>query len=125
MHIGTQPTGDKAKTSLKFTLASSGNPNILVRLKEADADVCSPSFLATGLTATPREFEIPLADFRKANDLSNDSTRNYAACDATNNPGSAVAMATFFRIEITDRKETTGTTNINATLSALNWVVAP
>lgn len=122
MHIGTQPTGDKANTSLKFTLASSGNPNILVRLKEVDPDVCSPSFLATGLTATPKEFEILLANFTRANDLSNDSTRDYAACDATNNPGTAVGMTTFFRIEITDRKQATGTTNINATLSALNWV---
>lgn len=125
MHIQTQPKGDRAKTSLKFTLASSGNPNILVRLKEADADVCSPSFVATGLSATPQEFTVSLADFKKANDLSRDSTRSYAACDAVNNPGTAIEMATFYRIEITDRKQTTGTTNINATLSTLNWVLAP
>ena len=125
MQVQSQPTGDRAKTSLNFTLASNGNPNILVRLKASDADECSPSFVATGLSATPQEFTVSLADFKKANDLSRDSTRSYAACDAVNNPGTAIEMATFYRIEITDRKQTTGTTNINATLSTLNWVLAP
>jgi hypothetical protein len=121
-----QPPGDKAKTSLGFTLASSGNTQILIRLKSsAYTDGCTPSYVATGLSATAKAFTIALKDFTAANDLSGNGAPTYAACNATTNPGNALGLANFDKIEITDRKETTGTTTINVTLSKLNWVVAP
>ena len=119
-----QAPGDKAKTSIGFTLASSGNTQILVRLKSsAYTDGCTPSYLATGLTATAQAFTVALSEFKAASDLSSTGAPNYASCKDT--AGTALDLANFDKIEITDRKETTGGTTINVTLSALNWVVAP
>jgi len=124
--IGAQPAGAMAKTSLGFTLTSSGNPQILIRLKSsAYTDGCTPSYVATGLTGTAKAFTVALSDFKAANDLSGNGAPTYAPCDATTNPGTALDLANFDKIEITDRKETTGGTTINVTLSSLNWVVAP
>jgi len=124
--IGAQPADAMAKTSLGFTLTSSGNQQILVRLKSsAYTDGCTPSYVATGLTGTAKAFTLALSDFKAANDLSGNGAPTYAACNATTNPGTALDLANFDKIEITDRKETTGTTTINVTLSKLNWVVAP
>jgi hypothetical protein len=125
----TAPTGDKSKTSLSFTLASTQNQTILVRIKAIAGDECSPSFIAKITTANAGAFTVPLSEFKRSNDPSGDATRNYAACDATNNPGTAADMATFYGIDINDRKTidnaATGTATINVTLSKLNWVVAP
>lgn len=119
-----QAPGDKAKTSIGFTLASSGNTQILVRLKSsAYTDGCTPSYLATGLSATAQAFTVALSEFKAASDLSGTGAPNYASCKDT--AGTALDLANFDKIEITDRKETTGGTTINVTLSALNWVVAP
>ena len=119
-----QAPGDKAKTSIGFTLASSGNTQILVRLKSsAYTDGCTPSYLATGLSATAKAFTVALSEFKAASDLSGTGAPNYASCQDT--AGTALDLANFDKIEITDRKETTGGTTINVTLSALNWVVAP
>ena len=125
----TAPTGDKTKTSLSFTLASTQNQTILVRIKAVAGDECSPSYIAKITTANAGAFTVPLSEFKRSNDPSGDAARNYAACDATNNPGSAADMTTFYGIDINDRNkigaDTTGTTTINVTLSKLNWVVAP
>ena len=125
----TAPTGDKTKTSLSFTLASTQNQTILVRIKGIAGDECSPSYIAKITTANAGAFTVPLSEFKRSNDPSGDAARNYAACDATNNPGSAADMTTFYAVEINDRKTidnvATGTSTINVTLSALNWVVAP
>jgi len=125
----TAPTGVKTKTSLSFTLASTQNQTILVRIKAIAGDQCSPSYIAKISTANAGAFTVPLSEFKRSNDPSGDATRNYAACDATNNPGTAADMTTFYGIEINDRNkigaDTTGGATINVTLIKLNWVVDP
>ena len=120
LHVNAQPTGDKNKTSLGFTLASGGNTEILIRLKASNYDdkvnPCTPTFKATELSTTAKALTVALSDFKSSNDI----TANCAAQTAT-----ALDLTNFDKIEITDRMETTGKTTINVTLSALNWVVAP
>ena len=113
-----QPTGAKNKTSLGFTLASGGNTEILIRLKASDYvdQACTPTFKATGLSPTAKPFTVALSDFKSSNDIT---------ADCGTQTATAVNLTDFEYIEITDRKETTGVPTINATLSALNWVVAP
>lgn len=118
LHVNAQPTGDKNKTSLGFTLASGGNTEILIRLKASTykGQACTPTFKATTLSTTATQFTVALSDFKS----SNDST---ATC--TSETATALDLADFEKIEITDRMETTGRTTISVTLGALNWVVAP
>jgi hypothetical protein len=116
-----QVPGDRAYTSLAFTLSSSGNKQILIRLKSsAYTDGCTPSYLLTGLSETQQLFTVRLSDFKAANDLSGTGAPNYASCKDT--VGTAFDLADFDKIEITDRKETTGTTNINVRLISLSWL---
>ena len=116
--VSAQPTGTLVKNSLGFTLASAGNTQVLVRLKAKNYidKTCTPSYLATGLSTTAKPFTVALSDFKSSNDI----TESCAAQTAT-----APDLADFEKIEITDRKESTGTTNISVTLTDLNWVLAP
>lgn len=118
LHVNAQPTGTLAENSLGFTLTSGGNTELLIRLKASNYvdGACTPTFKATGLSTTAKAFTVALSDFKSSNDI----TASCAAQTAT-----ALDLANFDKIEITDRKETTGGTTINVTLSALNWVVAP
>lgn len=118
LHVNAQPTGAKNKTSLGFTLASGGNTEILIRLKASNYvdNTCTPTYKATLPTTAATPFTVALSDFKS----SNDST---ASCNSET--ATALDLANFDKIEITDRMETTGKTTINVTLSALNWVVAP
>ncbi|MDH4481821.1 MAG: hypothetical protein QE279_03845 [Rhodoferax sp.] len=118
LHVNAQPTGTLAKNSLGFTLTSGGNTELLIRLKASNYvdQACTPTFKATGLSTTAKAFTVALSDFKSSNDITAScGTQTATALDLTN----------FDKIEITDRKETTGTLNINATLSTLNWVLAP
>ena len=118
LHVNAQPTGTLAKNSLGFTLTSGGNTELLIRLKASTYvdQACTPTFKATGLSTTAKAFTVALSDFKSSNDITAScGTQTATALDLTN----------FDKIEITDRKETTGTLNINATLSNLNWVLAP
>lgn len=118
MTVTAQPTGEKAKTSLGFTLASGGNTEILVRLKASDYvdQACTPTFKATGLSTIAKTFTVALSDFKSSNDIT-------ASCAAKTD--TAVNLTDFEYIEITDRKESTGTATISVTLTNLNWVLAP
>jgi hypothetical protein len=118
MTVTVQPTGEKAKTSLGFTLTSGGNTELLIRLKASTYvdQACTPTFKATGLSTTAKAFTVALSDFKSSNDITAScGTQTATALDLTN----------FDKIEITDRKESTGGTTINVTLTNLNWVLAP
>ena len=116
--VTAQPTGEKAKTSLGFTLTSGGNTEILIRLKASNYvnEACTPTFKATGLSTTAKAFTVALSDFKSSNDIT-------ASCAAKTDTG--VNLTDFQYIEITDRKESTGTATISVTLTNLNWVLAP
>jgi len=118
MTVTAQPTGEKAKTSLGFTLTSGGNTEILIRLKASNYvnEACTPTFKATGLSTTAKAFTVALSDFKSSNDIT-------ASCAAKTD--TAVNLTDFKYIEITDRKESTGTATISVTLTNLNWVLAP
>jgi hypothetical protein len=118
LHVNAQPTGTLAKNSLGFTLTSGGNRELLIRLKASNYvdPACTPTFKATGLSTTAKAFTVALSDFKSSNDI----TASCAAQTAT-----ALDLTNFDKIEITDRKESTGTTTISVTLTDLNWVLAP
>ena len=123
MIVTDQPTSAKNKTSLAFTLASGtltspGNTQVLVKLMPTGHpnNTCTPSYLATGLSATAKAFTVALSDFKSSNDI----TESCTALTAT-----GLDLVDIKNIEIIDRKQTTGTTTISVTLTNLNWVVAP
>ena len=118
LHVNAQPTGTLAKNSLGFTLTSGGNTELLIRLKASNYvdQACTPTFKATGLSTTAKAFTVALSDFKSSNDITAScATQTATALDLTN----------FDKIEITDRKESTGTATISVTLTDLNWVLAP
>ena len=75
--------------SLKLSLASSSNAEVTLMLMSSDATKeCYPTYKATGLSATAKNFTILLSDFK----LSNNPDQAKCAPGKTTDPDTAVAL---------------------------------